>query len=509
MTDYFVGVDSGTQGTKALVVDGESGRVLGSAFRAMGLIEGLPPGHREQHPSAWVDALVEAVREAVKVSGVEPTKIRGLGVSAQQHGFVPLDEDGDVIRPAKLWNDTSTADECRLLTDALGGEKKVIELIGNTIPPGFTAGKILWLKRHEPENFERLRTVLLPHDYLNFWLTGRCTMEYGDASGTALMDVRRRRWSEEVAEAIDPALIEKLPNIHPSDEPAGYLRSEAAERLGLRDVLVSAGGGDNMMGAIGTGNTRPGIVTVSLGTSGTVYAYSERPVVDPKGEVAAFCDSTNGWLPLACTMNVTVATDLIGRLFGYGHEELEEAVAGSQPGAGGLLLLPYLGGERTPNVPEGTGVLYGVSAENLTAPNMARSAMEGATLGMNYGFNRLRELGVNPSEVRLTGGAARNTAWRRIAADVFDVEVVRIRVEEGAAYGAAIQALWTHRRHLGERTNISQLTDRFVELDEESRTKPDPERAELYHRLQRLQDRLSLDLRGMFTATNRPPTTPR
>ena len=500
MTDYFVGVDSGTQGTKALVVDDESGRVLGSAFRAMGLIEGLPPGHREQHPSSWVDALVEAVREAVKVSGVEPTKIRGLGVSAQQHGFVPLDGEGHVIRPAKLWNDTSTAEECRLLTDALGGEEKVIRLIGNTIPPGFTAGKILWLKRHEPGNFERLRTVLLPHDYLNLWLTGRRTMEYGDASGTALMDVRRRRWSEEVAAAIDTALIEKLPFIHPSDEPAGYLRSEAAERLGLRDVLVSAGGGDNMMGAIGTGNTRPGIVTVSLGTSGTVYAYSDRPVVDPRGEVAAFCDSTNGWLPLVCTMNVTVATDLVKRLFNYSFEGLEEAVAGSQPGSGGLLLLPYLGGERTPNVPEGTGVLYGVSADNLTAPNMARSAMEGVTMGLNYGFNRLRGLGIDPKEVRLTGGAARNRTWRSIAADVFNAEVACIGVEEGAAYGAALQSMWTYRRAGGERTSISDITDAFVKLDEGSRVRPNPENTELYSRLQRLQDHLSLDLRRTFQA---------
>jgi xylulokinase len=253
-----------------------------------------------------------------------------------------------------------------------------------------------------------------------------------------------------------------------------------------------------MMGAIGTGNTRPGIVTVSLGTSGTVYAYSDRPVVDPRGEVAAFCDSTNGWLPLVCTMNVTVATDLVKRLFNYGFEELEEAVAGSRPSAGGLLLLPYLGGERTPNVPEGKGVLYGVSAENLTAPNMARSAMEGVTMGLNYGFNRLRGLGMNPTEVRLTGGAARNRTWRRIAADVFDVEVACISVEEGAAYGAALQSLWTCLRLGGEKTSISEITDTFVKLDEESRVRPNPENTDLYRGLQKLQDHLSLDLRKTF-----------
>jgi sugar (pentulose or hexulose) kinase len=323
-------------------------------------------------------------------------------------------------------------------------------------------------------------------------------MEYGDASGTALMDVRRRRWSEDVAGVIDPSLINKLPDIHPSDEPVGYLRNEVAERLGLRDVLVSAGGGDNMMGAIGTGNTRSGIVTVSIGTSGTVYAYSDKPVIDPLGEVAAFCDSTNGWLPLVCTMNVTVATDLVKRLFNYSFEEFEKAVESSPAGAGGLMFLPYLGGERTPNVPEGTGVLYGITPESFGAQNIARSAMEGVTMGLNYGFNRLRDLGINPTEVRLTGGAARNRTWRRIAADIFDVEVVCIGVEEGAAYGAALQSIWTYRRHCGERVNISEITDAFVKLDEESRVMQNPEKAELYRRLQKLQDRLSLDLRKVF-----------
>jgi len=501
MPEYFVGFDSGTQSTKALIIDGDTGEIVGRATKGYGLIEGLPHGHREQHPSTWVDALLDAYNNALDSSGINPRHIRGIGVSGQQHGLVPLDEKGEVIRPAKLWNDTSTAEECAILTEALGGNDSVIGLIGNSIPPGFTAPKILWLKRREPSNYEKLRTVLLPHDYLNYYLTGRISMEYGDASGTALMDVKTRRWSEEVAEAIDPDLIEKLPSLHASDEAAGTVRPEVAQRLRIGDdVLVSAGGGDNMMAAIGTGNTKPGIVTVSLGTSGTIYAYSESPVIDPEGEIAAFCDSTNGWLPLVCTMNVTVTTELIRNMFGYSYAELEEAVEGTPPGSEGLILLPYLYGERTPNVPEGTGVYFGLNERTFRPEYLARSAMEGVTMGLNYGFNRLKNLGVRPMEVRLTGGGARNKAWRRIAVDVFDVEVVTLKVDEGAAYGAAIQAKWTHQKHIGEPVNISELTDLYVEVNESSRLQPDSGNAEVYRGLQRLQDMLSLDLRDAFKA---------
>jgi xylulokinase len=330
-------------------------------------------------------------------------------------------------------------------------------------------------------------------------------MEYGDASGTALMDVRSRKWSDEVIGAIDPGLMEKLPALHPSDEAAGELRGDVASRLGMDcGVIVSAGGGDNMMAAIGTGNTRPGIVTVSLGTSGTIYAYSGRPVVDPEGEIAAFCDSTNGWLPLVCTMNVTVSTELIRALFDYGYVELEDAVSRAPVGSGGLILLPYLHGERTPNVPSGTGVYFGVNERTFKAENIARSAMEGVTMGLNYGFNRMRELGIEPSEIRLTGGGARNRAWRKIAADVFDVEVVTLKVEEGAAYGAALQAYWTYLKSVGEVVPISEITDRFVEVNEDGRVEPDPGNVEVFRGLQRLQDKLGSDLRAAFEERRNP-----
>jgi sugar (pentulose or hexulose) kinase len=236
--------------------------------------------------------------------------------------------------------------------------------------------------------------VLLPHDYLNWWLTGRAVMEYGDASGTALLDVRSRKWSPAVLKVIDRDLDMKLPPLMPSDQPVGRLQAATAKTLGLgTDVLVSAGGGDNMMGAIGTGNTRPGVITASLGTSGTIYACAEEPVVDPQGEIAAFCDSTNRWLPLLCTMNVTVATEMVRNDFGLTHAAFEKAAAKAPPGSAGLLLVPYLEGERTPNVPDGTGVFFGVRPATFTAEHFARAALEGVTLGMNYGLRRLADLG--------------------------------------------------------------------------------------------------------------------
>jgi xylulokinase len=492
---FFVGVDCGSQGTKAVVVDGGDGRVVGSGYVSYGLIEGLPSGHREQHPSTWVEAMTDAVRGALSQAKVKG-RIEGIGVSGQQHGFVPLDAESKVIRPAKLWNDVSTAEECRWLIERLGGVREVVKLTGNTILPGFTAGKILWLRRHEPANYARLAKVLLPHDYLNYWLTGRATMEPGDASGTALMDVKTRRWRKEVVDAIDPALMAKLPEIQPSSEQAGTLRPDAAEFLGLpKGITVSAGGGDNMMGAIGTGNTRPGIVSVSLGTSGTIYAFSGKPVVDPLGEAHAFCDSTGAWLPLACTMNVTVATEAVRELLNLSHSGLEETVKAAPVGSNGVLLLPYLTGERTPNVPDGKGVLYGLTPENFNAGNLARAAMEGATMGFNFGFNRLREMGIEPSEVRLTGGGSKNKAWRGMCADVFGVETVCLEVDEGAAYGAALQALWTC-----DGGSISEITDSFVRLDEATRSRPNAGNVEKYRRLQRLQDRLSVDLRGAFSS---------
>jgi sugar (pentulose or hexulose) kinase len=324
-------------------------------------------------------------------------------------------------------------------------------------------------------------------------------MEYGDASGTALLDVRKRKWCSAALNVIDPGLASKLPPLSPSDKPSGALQASTAKLLDLNPgILVSAGGGDNMMGAIGTGNTREGVITASFGTSGTIYACAEKPVVDPEGEIAAFCDSTNRWLPLLCTMNVTVATEMVREDFAWSHEKYAAESSRIPAGSNGLLLLPYFEGERTPNVPEGTGVWFGVNLKTFEGGHFARAAMEGVTLGMNYGLRRLAKLGVKPTQIRATGGGAKSKVWRQIMADVFDAEVVTLKVSEGAAYGAALQALWCWRLTRGEKISISEITDRYVGLNKAETAEPDRANAALYRELQGLQDEMSLALRAGF-----------
>jgi xylulokinase len=494
----FIGIDSGTQSVKAVVLDLETRKVVAEARAPHTLISGLPVGHMEQQPQEWAAALDFVITEVV--AKVDAQQVRGIGVSGQQHGFVPLDENGQAIRPAKLWCDTSTAPECEIITKKLGGPKAAIRKTGNLILPGFTAPKILWLKRHEPENYRRLRHVLLPHDYLNFHLTGNYFMEFGDASGTALMDVRTRTWSKDVIKAIDPKLATFLPPISASHEAAGTLRPEIAAKYGLSsDVVVSAGGGDNMMGAIGTGNVAPGVVTASFGTSGTIYAYASKPVIDPQGEIAAFCSSTGGWLPLLCTMNVTTVTEHMRALFGLDVRSLDQSIAAAPAGAGGLVMLPYLAGERTPNVPAGSGVLLGLNGQNFSAGHLARAAMEGATMGMNYGLRRLADLGVKAREIRVTGGGAKSPVWRQIMADIFGVPVVAMVEDEGAALGGALQAAWCVAiRDGNKKAKLTDFTSGTVALDESTRCAPNKANVARYRKLQDLQDRLSLALREVF-----------
>ena len=493
----YIGIDSGTQSTKAVALDLDTGKVVAEARAPHRLIPGLPVGHMEQNPAEWVAALDTTI--GAVASQIDRTRVKGIGVSGQQHGFVPLDKNGEVIRPAKLWCDTSTLAECEILTKKLGGEKAVIRKAGLAFLPGFTAPKILWLKRHEPKNYRKLRHVLLPHDYLNYYLTGQYFMEYGDASGTALMNVRTRKWSKPVIDAIDPKLADYLPPLGSSDAVVGTLTEETAAKYGFSsDVIVSAGGGDNMMGAIGTGNVKPGVVTASFGTSGTIYAHAEKPVVDPRGEIAAFCGSTGGWMPLLCTMNVTTVTEQVRALFNYDHVALADAVAATDVGSNGLVMLPYLEGERTPNVPAGSGVYLGLNQNTLKPGQLARSAMEGVTMGMNYGLQRLAELGVRPKEIRATGGGAKSPIWRQIMADVFNVPVVAMVEDEGAALGGAIQAAWAQARQKRKTARIATLTDRLVAKDESTRVKPNKQRAARYAKMQAVQNRLSEALRDVF-----------
>lgn len=479
-----LGIDSGTKSTRTLVLDIESGEVLAFAQQSYGTIEGLPAGHVEQDPGLWTKAAGATIRDCLAQIGERRSEIKAIGVSAQQHGLVALDEASEPLRPAKLWSDVSTEKQCESFRREFGGTDGLIERIGNPMLPGYTAPKLLWLKENEPANFRRLTNILLPHDYLNLWLTGERQMEYGDASGTGLMDVRTREWSKPILQFIDPKLESMLPPLRSSKRPAGLLRSLLRKKWGLaEDALVSAGSGDNMMSAIGTGNIRPGVVTVSLGTSGTICAFSEEPVIDPKGEIAAFCDATDHWLPLICTMNVATANEQVRQLFGWDIQEFEKQIEAVPAGAGGILFLPYLQGERTPNLPNGSAVFHGLTTENMKPGFIARAAIEGVTLGLAYGLRRFKELGIAPEAIRLTGGGSKSAVWRQIAADVLGLPTLALRVTEGAALGAAIHAAWTYCQVRGKPVPLEDLVDTLVSVDKKTRLEPDKEARTLYAEL--------------------------
>jgi len=442
MTDrdtLFLGFDVGTQSTKALVIDVERAAVVARASQAHGLLPGLPPGHMEQHPDTWIDAVAATAREVLQ--HVDRSRIAGIAVSGQQHGCVVLDGDGKVVRPAKLWCDTSTAAEAREL-----GER-----LGRAVPTGFTASKLVWLKKHEPANWVRVRSVLLPHDYVNLRLVGEPSMECGDASGTGFFSPETRTFDRLAVHAIDARLAGMLPPLRAAGQLAGRLSPAGAQLLGLQPgIPVATGGGDNMMAAIGSGATRAGVVVVSLGTSGTVFTRTDTPVIDPRGAIAPFCSSDGAWLPLLCVMNLTGVTEEVKALCGLDHATLTAQAAHVRPGCEGLLWLPFLVGERVPDLPEATGTLLGVRPGLLRPGHLYRAALEGTSLNLGAGLDRLRALGTTIDEVRLVGGAAQNELWRQILADVFSVPVRPLLETEAAALGAALQAAWTVRRLAGE-----------------------------------------------------------
>src|SRR4029453_4835546 len=325
-TMLCLGLDSGRTTCKRLVLDDDTGRVLDQARVTHSFVGGLPHGHVEQDPQIWSDAAERVILTCLEKIGERRSEVVAFGVSAQQHGLVPLDDRNQPGPPAKLWCDPSTAEKAEKLNRALGNTDTLIERTGNAMVPGYTAPKILWLKENEPENFAATRTILLPHDFLNFWLTGERRMEYGDASGTGLLDIRSRTWCEPLAEFIDKGLLTKFSPLRSSTRAVGLLRSTLREKFQLGDILVMAGGGDNMLGAIGTGNISPGRLTISLGTSGTIYTFVETPVFDPRGEISAFCDSTDHWLALACTMNVANAVGPGADPFVWGIPRLQKKV---------------------------------------------------------------------------------------------------------------------------------------------------------------------------------------
>ena len=475
---FTVGIDAGTQSLKVVVYNAADRAIVTSASVPLGLTSG-DDGRREQHPADWVAAMqacFDRVDPAVRA------RVVALAVSGQQHGFVPVDAAGEVLAPAKLWCDTSTTAECAQIMDAVGGATRTIELAGNPILAGYTASKLPWTKTHRADAYARLATILLPHDYLNFVLTGERFCEWGDASGTGWLDVRTRTWSKELLRATDADrdLAACLPPIAAPDALFD-IAPAMATRLGLpATVKVAVGGGDNMMAAIGTGCVEEGRLAMSLGTSGTLFACSDVPVVDPDGAWAAFCSSTGGWLPLVCTMNCTVATEQVATLFGFSTRDGDAHLHATPPGADGLVMLPFLNGERTPDLPRGKGVLAGMDANNMTPAHVYRAAMEGATYSLKYGFDAFVRAGMRFERIVLTGGGSNSAAWRQLVADVFDLPVDVPVQSEGAAFGAALQALWAVGRADGDAASIADIARAHVATDPALSARPDPDRAHAY-----------------------------
>jgi xylulokinase len=470
----FLGIDCGTQGTKAIILDAISGQVLGQGAAAHTMISGAN-GRREQDTQQWLEAFTLATRQALMAANVDGQSILGIGVSGQQHGLVLLDDQGEVLRPAKLWCDTETSAENDRLLTHLGGEKGSLERLGVVIAPGYTVSKLLWTKEQHPVVFSRIARILLPHDYLNFWLTGRACSEYGDASGTGYFNVRTRQWDLQLLRDIDASgrLQAALPELIDAHQNVGTLLPAIAEHLGINpNALVSSGGGDNMMGAIGTGNIQPGAITMSLGSSGTVYAYSEVPKVSPDASVATFCSSSGGWLPLICTMNLTNATGAIRELFDLDLRQFNDLVAQAPIGADGVSMLPFLNGERVPALPHATGSLHGLTLDNLTQANLCRAAVEGTTFGLRYGLDLLRQNGLQSRSICLIGGGSKSAVWRQIVADIMNTPVICTEQSEAAALGAAIQAAWCKSWSNGHEDTLADLCQRCVKLDSSSETLP-------------------------------------
>jgi xylulokinase len=467
----FLGIDCGTQGTKALVLDTRSGLVLGVGSAPHSMLSAAN-GRREQDPAQWIAAFESATRQALEAAGVDGELIEGVGVSGQQHGLVLLGDQGQVLRPAKLWCDTESSAENERLLKHLGGPSGSLERLGIVIAPGYTVSKLLWTKEQFPQVFRDIHAILLPHDYLNYWLTGRRCTEYGDASGTGYFDVRTRTWDLQLLNDIDSSgrLQAALPELLQAHEAVGQVRPEIARRLGISaNAVVSSGGGDNMMGAIGTGNIVAGEITMSLGSSGTIYGYSPEPVIGDSAEVATFCSSSGGWLPLICTMNLTNVTGAVRELFELDLPAFNRAVETAPIGADGVLMLPFLNGERVPALPQAQGSLHGLTSTNLSQANLCRAAVEGTTFGLRYGLDLLRQAGMPAHSIRLVGGGSKSPVWRQMVADIMETPVICAEEPEAAALGAALQAAWCVSAGA---TSLEALCERCVRLDSQSQTQP-------------------------------------
>lgn len=483
----LLGIDIGTSGTKTLAVRAD-GTILGSASAEYPC--SVPrPLWSEQNPDDWWRAVVETVRRVVSENRIPPSEIRGIGLSGQMHGSVFLDKNDRVLRPAILWNDQRTAEECREIEEAAGGRAALIGMVANPAMTGFTAPKIVWLRNHEPEHFDRLAKVLLPKDEIRRRLTGQYATDVSDASGTLLLDVANRRWSKPLLAALglDESL---LATVYESEEVTGKLTAQAAEELGLTtDCAVVGGAGDCAAGAVGNGIVERGVLSTSIGTSGVMFVHSDEVKIDPAGRVHTFCHAVQGrWHMMGVNLCSggslqwfrNTLCEALSRQAASENRDVYDLLTDEarrvRPGADGLFFLPYLSGERTPHAdPFARGAFVGLTlASNRGA--MVRAVMEGVTFSLRDSLEIFDRIGVPVEEIRASGGGSKSPFWRQMQADVFGRKVVTTNSGEGAAYGVALLA----SVGVGEYAHIAEACRAAISAVSE--TLPDPDAAAFYDR---------------------------
>jgi xylulokinase len=442
----FLGIDVGTGGTRALVID-EAGRVIASATEEHRAYASPHIGWAEQDPSDWWRACGIAVQKALAQRRLRGHEISCVGLSGQMHGAVLLDEQAHTVRPALIWCDVRTEKQSRDLTDEVGAER-LLKLTCNPALTNFTLTKCLWVRENEPENWNKVQSLMLPKDYVRLRLTGERATDMSDASGTLLLDVSHRRWSKAILELvqIDEAL---LPKLYESPEICGRISAAGAAATGLLSgTPVVAGAGDQAAGAIGMGIVSPGTVSATIGTSGVVFAATDRPALDPKGRLHTFCHAVpERWMVMGVTQAAGLSLRWFRDQFGVSADQQLESYEGlileaakAPPGCEGLMFAPYLMGERTPHLdPAARGMLVGLTASHTRA-HVIRAILEGVAFSLRDAFTIFGEIEVPAKTIRLGGGGARSTLWRQIQADVYGQRVEIVEAEEGAAYGAAILA---------------------------------------------------------------------
>lgn len=438
---YFIGIDSSTTATKALLTD-ENGQVTAVAASEYGY-ETPQPLWSEQHPHLWWEGAVGAVRQVLAESGVSGEAVKGIGLTGQMHGLVLLDKAGQVLRPSILWNDQRTQAQCDEIRTRLG-KQRLIQLTGNDALTGFTAPKILWVRQYEPEIYARVAHILLPKDYVRYRLTGDYATDKAGAAGTLLMDIRRRDWSAAMLDALEIDR-EWLPPTHEGTAVTGTVSAQAAAATGLKaGTPVVAGGGDQAAQAVGVGAIEAGIVALTLGTSGVIFASTDAPFIEADGRLHAFCHAVpNKWhlmgVMLSAAGSLRWHRDVSAPSMEF--SQLVDEAATAPPGSDGLLFLPYLTGERTPHPdPLARAAFVGLTVRHGRA-HLTRAVLEGVAFGLRDSFELMKEAGLaHIRQVRISGGGAKSALWRQILADVFNTELVTVNTTEGAAYGAALLA---------------------------------------------------------------------